>query len=205
MKRLMFAMAACAVALSACAPQTGVSTNGTFTNGTAAVTQQVTDQVVLRSTTALSLGELAFASAEEGATAALRSNHLPPSSVRRCSRRGDTAIRLAPPSAPGRTPAPCSTGWPARLPRSTPSRKETDMADLAAIAAAIENDVNLAVDLFAKITGNIAAAKEVLASNPDASVVQQIADARAKLATIQQSAAAADADFDAALQAAQAA
>lgn len=59
----------------------------------------------------------------------------------------------------------------------------------------ILTDINLAVDLFAKITANIAAAKDVLSTD-------QLAEARARLAAIQQQGAAADAAFDAALSAA---
>lgn len=77
------------------------------------------------------------------------------------------------------------------------------MADPVALAAEILQDVNLIVDLYAKVSANIAAAKELVSTNTDASVAQQIADAKAKLATIQVQAAQADADFDAALAAVQ--
>ena len=77
-----------------------------------------------------------------------------------------------------------------------------DVASAAETATEILNDVNLVVDLISKITANIAAAKEVLATNPDETVAQQIADAKAKLATIQAQAVDLDAEFDAALAAA---
>ena len=75
------------------------------------------------------------------------------------------------------------------------------MADATTIVAQILNDVNLVVDLFAKISGNVAAAKDVLATDPNADAAQQLADAQAKLKAIQAQAAEADADFDAALAA----
>jgi len=67
MKRLMIAAALCAVALSGCDQVGAVNGNGTAAGAT------VGDQVVLKSTTALSLAELAFISAEQAATAALKS------------------------------------------------------------------------------------------------------------------------------------
>lgn len=64
MKRfLLCAVLALAVPIGACAPSAGIS------NTVAAVS----DQVTLKSTTALSLGELAFTSAEQLATAAVKS------------------------------------------------------------------------------------------------------------------------------------
>ncbi len=54
------------------------------------------------------------------------------------------------------------------------------------------NDVNLAVELFAKITGNLAAAKDVLTPG-------QLAEAKVKLAAIQAQGAVLDAEFDAVL------
>lgn len=53
-------------------------------------------------------------------------------------------------------------------------------------------DIDLAIDLIAKITANIAAAKDVLATD-------QLAVAKARLATIQQQGAVLDAAFDSAL------
>ncbi len=67
MKRLLlFAALALAVPMTACAPPAGISNTVTA----------VGDQVTLKSTIALSLGELAFTSAEQTATAALKSGHL---------------------------------------------------------------------------------------------------------------------------------
>lgn len=72
MKRLMIAVAlCCAPALSACDPIGAI--NG---NGSTAVAN-LGDQVVLKATTALSLGELAFTSAEQAGTAALKSPSIP--------------------------------------------------------------------------------------------------------------------------------
>jgi hypothetical protein len=55
----------------------------------------------------------------------------------------------------------------------------------------ILTDIDLVLDLIDKITANVAAAKDVLATDT-------LADAKAKLATIQQQGAALDAAFDAA-------
>lgn len=57
------------------------------------------------------------------------------------------------------------------------------------------NDVNIAVELFERISGNIASAKDVLSTS-------QLSEAKAKLATIQQQGAALDLAFDEALAAA---
>jgi hypothetical protein len=54
----------------------------------------------------------------------------------------------------------------------------------------ILTDIDLVLDLIGKITANVAAAKDVLGAD-------QLADAKAKLATIQQQGAALDAAFDA--------
>lgn len=62
-------------------------------------------------------------------------------------------------------------------------------------AETILNDIALTTQLVARIKANIAAAKDVLSTD-------QLADAKAKLAEIQQQAAALDAEFDAALAAA---
>lgn len=77
------------------------------------------------------------------------------------------------------------------------------MADPVAVAADIIATINQLVDLYAKLSANIQKAKEVLASNPDATLAQQIADAQAKLAEVRVQADAADAEFDAALAASQ--
>jgi len=55
----------------------------------------------------------------------------------------------------------------------------------------ILKDIDLVLDLIGKITANVTAAKDVLATD-------QLVDAKAKLATIQQQGAALDAAFDAA-------
>lgn len=65
-KFLLFAALALAMPMTACAPNAGISNTVTA----------IGDQVTLKSTTALSLGELAFTSAEQTATAALKSGHL---------------------------------------------------------------------------------------------------------------------------------
>lgn len=62
-----FLLLAC-LSLAACAPMA-------VGNNTAAATE-IGDQVVLKSATGLSLGELAFTSAEQAATAALKSGRL---------------------------------------------------------------------------------------------------------------------------------
>lgn len=62
-------------------------------------------------------------------------------------------------------------------------------------ASDILTDIDLALDLIARLVGNIAEAKAVLASD-------QLADARARLAAIQAQGAALDAAFDRALAAA---
>ena len=69
MKRLIIAAALCVAALSGC-NLSAVNPPGNTAGST------LSDQVVLKSTTALSLAELAFTSAEQGATAALKSGHL---------------------------------------------------------------------------------------------------------------------------------
>jgi len=78
------------------------------------------------------------------------------------------------------------------------------MVDVTGIIGAILTDANLLTDLYVRIRGNVAQAKDVLATNPDATLAQQLADAQAKLKAIQEQAAQADADFDAALAASQA-
>ncbi len=78
------------------------------------------------------------------------------------------------------------------------------MADVPSIIATILTDAQLIADLYAKISHNVAAAKEVLATNPDADMTQRLADAQSKLKEIQAQATQADADFDAALAASQA-
>lgn len=77
------------------------------------------------------------------------------------------------------------------------------MADVASIITEILQDVGIATDLYAKISANVAQAKAVLATNPDATLEQQLADAQAKLKAIQAQADQADAEFDAAYQATQ--
>jgi len=72
MKRLMIAAALCVSALSACA----LSGCGILQPPASATAGALGDHVVLKSTIALSLGELAFTGAEQTATAALRSPHL---------------------------------------------------------------------------------------------------------------------------------
>lgn len=59
-------------------------------------------------------------------------------------------------------------------------------------AASIMTDLNLALDLFAKITGNLAVAKDVLSAS-------DLEAARAKYAEVKALADQADAAFDAAL------
>lgn len=78
------------------------------------------------------------------------------------------------------------------------------MADISGIITTILTDAQLIADLYAKISHNVAAAKDVLATDPNADMAQQLADAQAKLKSIQAQAAVADADFDAALAASQA-
>lgn len=69
MRKVMMMLTLPALALAACTPTGGgVASNG----GVAAVS----DPIALKSTTALSLAELAFNSAEEAATAAIKSGHL---------------------------------------------------------------------------------------------------------------------------------
>jgi len=71
--------------------------------------------------------------------------------------------------------------------------------DVATLIAEIITDAGLVVDLIAKMKANFTQAKEVLAANPDASLAEQIATAKAQLADIQAHAFEADAAFDAAL------
>lgn len=78
------------------------------------------------------------------------------------------------------------------------------MADVPTLIATILSDAQLIADLYAKISNNVAAAKDVLATDPNADMAQQLAAAQAKLKAIQATAAMADADFDAALAASQA-
>lgn len=59
-------------------------------------------------------------------------------------------------------------------------------------ASDILTDIDLAIDLIGKLVDNIAAAKAVLSTD-------QLIEARARLATIQQQGASLDAAFDAAL------
>ncbi|HEX7657433.1 MAG TPA: hypothetical protein VF404_10600 [Sphingomonas sp.] len=59
-------------------------------------------------------------------------------------------------------------------------------------ASDILTDIDLAIDLIGKLIANIASAKAVLATD-------QLSEAKARLATIQQQGAALDSAFDAAL------